>query len=123
MAAGRLVHVVLPAQDDERATAFWSDLFGWEWNTAEVPGLKYQMTRVGGDPAAAVYRSEGGVRGPIVYFNTDDIEAHVARVRDLGGHADDKQPIPGVGWFARCEDTEGNPFSLFQGDESAAAEG
>jgi predicted enzyme related to lactoylglutathione lyase len=31
----------------------------------------------------------------------------------------DKQPIPGVGWFTRCKDTEGNPFGLFQSDESA----
>ena len=27
-------------------------------------------------------------------------------------------PIPHVGWFARCTDTEGNEFSLFQSDES-----
>jgi predicted enzyme related to lactoylglutathione lyase len=39
-------------------------------------------------------------------------------VRELGGDAEDKEPIPHVGWFARCKDTEGNPFSLFQSDES-----
>ena len=39
-------------------------------------------------------------------------------MRELGGKADDKQPIPGIGWFARCKDSEGNSFSLFQGDES-----
>jgi predicted enzyme related to lactoylglutathione lyase len=53
-------------------------------------------------------------------LDTDDIDASVARVRELGGQADDKQPIPHVGWFARCTDTEGNPFSFFQSDESAA---
>ena len=30
-------------------------------------------------------------------------------------------PIPHVGWFARCSDTEGNSFSLYQSDESAPA--
>jgi predicted enzyme related to lactoylglutathione lyase len=39
-------------------------------------------------------------------------------VRSAGGEAEDKQPIPGVGWFTRCKDTEGNPFGLFQSDES-----
>ena len=58
------------------------------------------------------------MRGPIVYFDTEDIEADVARVRELGGDAEDKQPIPHVGWFARCKDSEGNEFSLFQSDES-----
>ena len=39
-------------------------------------------------------------------------------MRDLGGTADDKMPIPHVGWFARCTDPEGIEFSLFQADES-----
>ena len=58
--------------------------------------------------------------GLIVYFDTDDIEASVAKVRELGGTADDKQPVPTHGWFAACKDTEGTSFSLWQGDESAA---
>jgi len=118
--AGRLVHWEMPAEDDSRATAFYSNVFGWEWNTADMPGLAYHMTEAGGEPAGAVYAMEGGGRGPIVYFDTDDIDAQVASVRAHGGEAEDKQPIPGIGWFARCKDTEGNPFSLFQGDDSVA---
>ena len=57
----------------------------------------------------------------IIYFDTDDIESSIARVRELGGSADDRQPIPGIGWFTHCKDTEGNAFSLFQSDESANA--
>jgi predicted enzyme related to lactoylglutathione lyase len=42
-------------------------------------------------------------------------------VRELGGEVLlEKQPIPGVGWFARFRDTEGNKFSLFESDESVA---
>ena len=43
------------------------------------------------------------------------------RVRELGGTSDEKQPIPPIGWFARCTDTEGNDFSLFQRDDSVSA--
>jgi len=73
----------------------------------------------GGEPGGAVYPSEElAGTGPIVYFGTEDIDATVASVRANGGEADDKRPIPSVGWFARCKDTEGNAFSLFQADES-----
>ena len=115
---GRLVHFELPAKDDARAVEFYGSLFGWTFNSADMPGIRYHMTNAGGEPAGAIYPSESGLRGPIVYFDTDDIDATLARVRELGGEAEDKQPIPGIGWFARCRDTEDNEFSLFQPDES-----
>jgi predicted enzyme related to lactoylglutathione lyase len=40
-------------------------------------------------------------------------------VKELGGQSEEKMPIPKVGWFARCKDSEGNEFSLFQGDDNA----
>lgn len=40
--------------------------------------------------------------------------------RGEGGEAEDKEPIPNIGWYARCRDTEGNAFSLYQSDENAA---
>ncbi len=116
--AGRLVHFELPADDTKRALAFYGDLFGWQFSGWDGP-VEYHMTQAGGDPGGAVYPSQAGERGPVVYFDTDDIDATIARVRELGGSADDKSPIPGVGWMARAHDTEGNAFSLFQSDESA----
>jgi predicted enzyme related to lactoylglutathione lyase len=59
--------------------------------------------------------------GTIVYFDTDNIDQSIKDVRAGGGTADAKTPIPHIGWFTRCKDTEGNAFSLFQGDESATA--
>ncbi len=114
--AGKLVWFELPAQDAERAKTFYGSLFGWQFRGAEMPGIEYHM--FDGEPGGAVYPSQSGERGPIVYFGTDDIDAHVARVRELGGSAEDKSPIPGVGWFARCTDPEGNSFSLYQSDET-----
>jgi predicted enzyme related to lactoylglutathione lyase len=63
-------------------------------------------------------RSDKPAESPIVYFDTDDIEASIAKVREFGGKADDKTPIPHVGWFSHCVDTEGINFSLFESDES-----
>lgn len=113
----RVVHVELPAKDADRAQKFWEAVGGWSISDSGMPGIDYRMFQEG-DQGGAVYPNERGVQGPIVYFGSDDIDADVAKIRELGGEADDKQPIPGTGWFAGCKDTEGNPFSLFQSDES-----
>jgi len=115
--AGKLVHFEIPAGDAERAKGFWSGVFGWEFGDSAMPGVEYYMVRTGEDQGGAVMPSEGPF-GIVVYFDTDDVDASIAKVRENGGRADDKQPIPHVGWFTSCTDTEGNHFSLFQSDES-----
>ena len=114
---GQLVHFELPAADAARATEFWKSLFGWKFREWSGP-VEYHMTD-GLEPAGAIYPSpERPGQGLIVYFLTSDIEVSIARARELGGSAEDKQPIPTIGWFARCRDTEGNEFSIFQPDDS-----
>jgi predicted enzyme related to lactoylglutathione lyase len=111
-----IVHFELPADDVDRAKGFWSGVFGWTFEGMEGP-FTYLMTQ-GEEPVGAIYPSQEGERGPVVYMPTDDIDATLASIREAGGSADDKQPIPTIGWFARCKDTEGNSFSLFESDES-----
>ncbi len=115
---GKLVHFELPAQDPARARAFWTGVFGWSFTDPGMAGIRYWMTRTSDEQGGAVYQQQADERGPIVYFDTDDIDATIDRVRAQGGRADEKQPIPHIGWFARCTDTEGNDFSVFQSDES-----
>ena len=114
--SGKIVHIELPASDADRAQGFYSELFGWQFVGSGMEGIDYRMFQ--GEPGGAVYPGENAGQGPIVYFETDDIDAELGKVRSLGGQAEDKQPIPGIGWFAGCKDPEGNAFSLFQGDES-----
>lgn len=114
--AGKLVHFEIPATDTGRARGFWSGVFGWQFGDSAMPEGEYYMVRTGEDQGGAVMGADGQ-RGLVVYFDTDDIDGSIAKVRDNGGKADDKMPIPGVGWFTRCTDTEGNEFSLFQSDE------
>jgi predicted enzyme related to lactoylglutathione lyase len=51
----------------------------------------------------------------------DDINAGAARVRELGGEANEPGPVPGMGWFVTCRDPHGNEFGLWQTDPSAPA--
>ena len=118
--AGNIVHFELPAADADRASGFWNGLFGWGVSDSAMPEMDYRMAQVSEEQGVAIFPSENPGSGLIVYFATDDIDASIATIRSLGGEAGDKLPVPGHGWFARCTDTEGNAFSLFQGDASAA---
>jgi predicted enzyme related to lactoylglutathione lyase len=116
--SGKLVHFGLPAKDGDRARKFYSSLLGWKFHDSGTPGLDYFMTE-GIEPVAAVYTTDEGKSGPIIYFDVDDIDAAIRNAKKLGGKADDKMPVPGQGWFSACVDTEGNPFSLWQADTAA----
>jgi uncharacterized protein len=116
---GRIVHFELLAQDADRASGFWNGLFGWSVGDSVMEGFDYRMFDLGDGQGGAILPSD--TPGKLnVYFDTEDIEASIAKVRELGGSADEKQPVPTHGWFAACKDTEGIEFFLWQGDPSAA---
>jgi predicted enzyme related to lactoylglutathione lyase len=118
--AGKLVHFEIPAGDTGRAKGFWSGVFGWEFGDSAMPEGEYYLVRTGEDQGGAVMSSQGSP-GIVVYFDTDDIDASIAKVNELGGSAEEKQPVPGIGWFVSCTDNQGTRFSLWQNDESAPA--
>jgi predicted enzyme related to lactoylglutathione lyase len=118
--AGKVVHIEVPSADADRATGFYSGLFGWEIGSSEMEGFEYRMFQSAEDQGGAVMGSDTPGSGLVVYLDTDDIDASVAKVRELGGTAADKQPVPTHGWFSACKDTEGNSFSLWQSDPNAA---
>jgi predicted enzyme related to lactoylglutathione lyase len=120
--AGKMVHVEIPAGDTTRAQEFWGSLFGWQWQAMEGP-QEYHMTRLTEDSGAAIQPAEGDKRGMRVYFDVDDINAASGRVRELGGQCEDAMPVPSMGWFALCQDPEGNDFGLWQTDPSASMPG
>ena len=130
--AGQMVHLEIPAGDTAKAREFWGGLFGWEWQSYEGSPSEYHMTRFSDTTGGAIYEAEGSKRGARVYFDVDDINAGKARVdvddinagkarvSELGGEAGEAMPVPSMGWFAICKDTEGNEFGLWQNDETAA---
>lgn len=116
--AGSFVHIEIPFDDAAKGSAFWGGLFGWEFS--DMMGAEYLMASIGQDSGAAIEQVGDGRTGARAYFDVDDIGAGVARVRELGGEAGEKMPVPGMGWFAHCTDPHGNPFGLWQSDASAS---
>jgi uncharacterized protein len=118
--SGSLVHFEIRAGDAGRAREFWSSLLGWTF--ADDPlGIPYFMTDAGGGPTAGLYASEADERGLIAYFAVPLLDPALERVVELGGTVTSQGPVPEVGWYGHCVDTEGNQFGLFQSDPSARA--
>ena len=119
---GQIVHVEIPADDTAKGIEFWGSLFGWEFQSFPGPS-EYHMTRITEDTGGAITNMEPGKKGIRTYFSVDDINAGAARVKELGGQANDPMPVPAMGWFATCTDPQGNEFGLWQTDPSAPTPG
>jgi uncharacterized protein len=117
---GQVVQVEIPADDTAKGREFWGSLFGWEFEAFPGP-FEYHTTQISEQTGGAITNMEPGKRGPRVYFDVEEINAGAARVKELGGEADEPRTVPGMGWFAICKDLQGNDFGLWQNDPSAPA--
>jgi hypothetical protein len=115
---GQIVHFEIPADDTASGREFWGSLFGWQFQSFPGP-FEYLMTQISDQTGGAITDMEPGKRGLRVYFEVDDINAGAARVRELGGEANDPRPVPNMGWFSVCKDPHGNDFGIWQNDPEA----
>ena len=113
-------HFEIPADDTAKGRQFWGSIFDWQFEASPGP-FEYHMTRISDQAGAAITNMEPGKRGIRTYFYVDDINAGAARVKELGGEANEPGSVPGMGWFATCSDPQGNEFGLWQNDPSAPA--
>jgi predicted enzyme related to lactoylglutathione lyase len=118
--AGQMVHFEVPAQNTGRSREFWGSLFGWQFQAFEGSPTEYHMTRLSETQGGAIGEADSDWRAIRLYFDTDDIKASTAKVRELGGEAGDALPVPQMGWFAICKDVDGNEFGLWQNDPEAS---
>lgn len=117
-----IVHFDIASDDPQRAKSFYEALFGWKILS---PG--------GMDDYFLIETEDGeGNRGPggglgqrgdptqkiTVYIGVDEIENYSKQVEALGGKMiSPKMAVPGWGYLAICEDTEGNQFGLWQDND------
>ena len=62
---------------------------------------------------------EPGKLGIRTYFDVDDINAGIARVKELGGEAGEEAPVAEHGLVLRLQGPAGNDFGLWQTDSEA----
>lgn len=125
---GRVVHFEIHAENPERAVNFYKELFGWTvtrwdgpieyWNivTGEGAGINGGLIRRRG-PRPEKGQPMNGFACTVDVANLDD---DLARAGELGAEVVvPKMAIPGVGWLAYIEDTEGNIVGMMQVDQTA----
>ena len=116
---GQMVHIEIPADDTGKGREFWGGLFGWQFESYPGGPGEYHMMRLSENTGGAVTNMEPGKVGTRTYFDVDEIDAGIARVKELGGESGEKMAVPGMGWFAVCKDPHGNDFGIWQTDDAA----
>jgi predicted enzyme related to lactoylglutathione lyase len=114
----RVVHFEIPANEPEKLTQFYGELFGWKFQKAPIPGPAYFLADTGGDGP--------GINGAIMqrvhpqqpwmnYVSVPNIDATIEQAAKLGAEvALPKTEVPGVGWYAAVKDPQGNICGLWQ---------
>ena len=119
----RVIHFEIPAADPERASKFYQKVFGWKFDKWAGP-MEYWMVTTGADGVPGINGGMLRKPGPVsVTTNTigvGSVDVAIEAAKSAGGKlVMPKSPIPGVGYFAYCEDTEGNLFGVMQADKNA----
>ena len=123
-----VVHFEIPADDPERASKFYRELFGWEiqkmgadggpeyWMVSTVPtDAKGQPLRPGVNGGIA--RRQHAGHPPVNYVSVGSVDEHLQKAKRLGA----EQVVPKtLGWFAWLKDTEGNVLGIWESDAKAA---
>ena len=116
-------HFEIPVDDPDRAEAFYGTVFGWTFQRYEGAPQYYGMATTGNtDPGinGALFQ-RGNTTETTLTMSVDSIEDALTQVQKAGGKVlQGKTPIPSMGWFATCQDTEGNQFGLYTNDPHAA---
>lgn len=123
MPHGDITHIDIPVSDLTRASAFYSELFGWQ--IAEPPGFEgYPMwqapNKISGGGLAP--RSDDFTQ-PRSYVEVDSIDDAIEKAVAHGGTVlMGKSPISETSWWAVVGDPDGNHIGLYEGHTDVAGD-
>src|SRR6266487_2978995 len=120
--AASIVWFEIPADNPERAKAFYGNLFGWKINPFPGGGDYWHIDTGGADetPDGALKRRKHPQEPITNYVGVDSVTEFSKKIEKLGGKiCMAKTAVPQMGYFAVCQDTEGNPFGIWQTDPNA----
>ena len=120
---GRVVHFEIVADDAERISKFYENVFGWTVQKWDGP-IDYWFLMTGDekepgiDGAFGMRQSEEDI--PVNTIDVKSVDEAVKKIKANGGDiVRPKQAIPGVGYLAYFKDTEGNLWGIMQRDTDA----
>lgn len=118
---GAVLFVAIDVHDYQTQITFYRQVLGWEPVEEEVDGHHYAgfMGPETGRPLAGIgdeveNLEPGEAPGWTIFWQCDDVQAAVAKVRSLGGTVIKGPDDGGLGRSARVADPTGTRFSLCQ---------
>jgi hypothetical protein len=124
-----VVHFEMPAEDRERISSFYTNVFGWETNQMgeDMGNYVVVMTTESDDkgpkkPGAingGFYQKTDDMLGQCtsVVISVPDVKEHIEKVKEAGGKVlGEPMDVPGVGKYVSFIDTEGNRVSMMQSE-------
>ena len=119
----RVVHFDISFDNADRAIQFYNQVFGWKIEKWDGP-IEYWLVSAGEESEPGIdgglMKREDPSHTTINTIEVPSLDEYVAKIANQGGEViRPKMAIPGVGYFALCQDTEGNPFGIMESDEGA----
>lgn len=118
----RVIHFEIGADDPDRAVQFYESVFGWEIGKWGGP-QDYWLAMTGPQDQPGINGAITRRMGNLSTVNTigvASLDDAIAKVEASGGKVTmPRATVPGVGYMAYCQDTEGNTFGVMQQDEAA----
>jgi predicted enzyme related to lactoylglutathione lyase len=123
-----IVHFEIPANNPEKLSEFYKNLFGWKIEKMSMGDMDYWMieTRAGTAQDMEKAQTTAGTNGgmmkkmdasqrPVNYVMVESVDDFSKKIQNLGGKIIvRKTPIPNMGAFAVGLDPEGNPIGIFE---------
>ncbi len=120
------IYFEVQANDLERASNFYGEVFGWEFHENPRAPVEYLRIETGGTAGGMLKRPsetpppECGTNAYVCSIEVDDFDAIAENIEKYGGQvAMAKFAIPQTCWQGYFVDTEGNTFGIFEVDKDA----
>lgn len=118
MVVHTIVHFEIPATNAPRLVKFYSDVFGWKFEHAPMPGMEYWLISTGPrgkSVGGGMYPKMGPDDLPRNYILVEKIDAAIEAFKAAGGReVVPKTQVPDMGWSFIGADPEGNPIALWE---------
>jgi predicted enzyme related to lactoylglutathione lyase len=125
---GRFVWHELMTTDIKTAKAFYASVVGWGARDVSMPGSAYSLFTMGDSPATGLVtlpenaRRMGATPHWMGYVEVDDVDAAVARIKELGGAIYvPPTDVPHISRFSVIADPQMAVLALVKGKKSGDA--
>ena len=116
----------IQADDLQRASDFYRQIFGWTFTRAEGLPIEYWRIETDGPRGGLLKRPvpppppQSGTNAYVCSMDVKNFDLVAEKILAQGGKvALAKLAVPGVCWQGYFVDTEGNTFGLFEVDKNA----